>query len=282
MPKSISAALGALHGILVLVRAAEEVLHALAGGTPDEVLVGGQVHGLVLLVGLDELATNFVGHALELGKSNVRLGTAGLHNGTAKTDRLGVVRGDDETGSGVRTGTLDVGVPLAGEDTGGEGVEAGVGVLLGVVEELTGVGVEVSTTDKLDTESEALLLGELEVGRENLGALLLVGLVSAKDDSLTKTLVVLADELESPVIDTVLEHVLLGIKEKTDTSLVGKLADGVDGLVHGGTGRHTLFELVEGDATGTSKLESDKVTRLGESDSLKGASGPGEDLVLDG
>jgi len=263
------------------VRAAQEVLHALASGSPDEVLVGGQVSGLVQLVGLDQLATNFVGHALELGESNVGLGAAGLHDGTALADGLGVVRGDDKAGNGVLAGSLDISVPLAGEDTGGEGVEASVGVFLGIVEELAGVGVQVSATDKLDTESKALLLSKLEVLGENRGALLLVGLVGTEDDSLTETLVVLAHELESPVIDTVLEHVLLGVEEETDTSLVSKLADGVDGLVHGGAGTKTLLELVKSDGTSTGELESDKVASLSKSDSLERASSPGEDIVLD-
>lgn len=278
-PQGIPAAFGTLDGVLVLVCSSKEILHALASSSPDEILVSGQDLGLVRLAGLDQLAADLIGHALELGKSNVRLGSASVADGTASANRLGVVRRNDEAGGGVLTLTLDISIPLAGEDTGGERVVASVGLFLGVVEEFTGVRVQVGAADKLDTEGKVLDLGESKVSGQDLGAVLLVSLVCAKDDSLTKTLVVLAGELESPVVDSVLEHVLLGVKEEADTSFLGKLADGIDGLVQGGAGREAILELIQSDAASASELESDKVTRLGHSDRLESTLGPRHDLV---
>lgn len=258
-PHGIATATGSLDGILVLVRAAEEVLHALAGAAPDEILVGGEGDGLGGvclargLVGLDELAADLVGHALELGKGDVGLGGAGLEDGAAPADGLGVVGGEDDAGRGVGAAALDGVAPLAGEHAGGEVVEARVRLLLGVVEELARVGAQVRAADELHTERDVFLLRNGEVVGEDLGAGLLVGLVGAVDDGRLGALVVLARKLHGPRVDAVLQHVLLGVEEQAHAAVVGELADGVDGLVQRRAGDLAGGELGEGELAGATE-----------------------------
>ena len=89
--------------------------------------------------------------------------------------------------------------------------------------------------------------------REHLGTRLLVRLIGAVDDGVLGVAVVLAREFHGPVVDAVLQHVLLGVEEQTHPAVVGQLADGVDGLVEGGTGELTGRELGEGELAGATE-----------------------------
>lgn len=267
-PHGIATATGSLHGILVLVRAAEEVLHALAGAAPDEILVRGEgdgLFGLFLargLVGFDELAADLVGHALELGERDVGLGGAGLEDGAAPADGLGVVGCEDDAGLRIGAAALDGVAPLAGQHAGGEVVEARVRLLLGVVEELTCVGAQVRAADELDAERDVLPLRNGEVVGQDLGTGLLVGLVGAVDDGRLGALVVLARKLHGPRVDAVLQHVLLGVEEQPHAAVVRELADGVDGLVQRGAGDLAGGELGEGELAGATEPKFNCVSFL--------------------
>ena len=136
---------------------AEQILHALASRSPYEVLVSWQCDGLVGLglasglVGFNELAGNFVGHALELGERDVgRLGGSGFEDGSAATDRLGVVSGENNTGSRIFTRPLNTLAPSSRKHTRSQAIEARIRLLLGIMEQLPLIRAEIRTTHKLD------------------------------------------------------------------------------------------------------------------------------------
>ncbi|KAI9170758.1 Kinase binding protein [Paramyrothecium foliicola] len=286
-PHGIAATSRALHGILVLLCATQQVLHALSGGAPSQVLVDWQQpdvskRGLASLAGLNQLAADLVSHALKLGAGDIRLALASLADGAGAAHRVGVVGSQEQVGRGVLAGAGNVGTPLAGEHAGGHGVVALVGVGLCVVKAVAGIGVEVGAADELDTEGEALLLGQGEVVGEDLGGALLVGLVGGIDGGHAGVGVVLAGKGHAPVVDAVLEAVLLGVDAKTNTAFMGELADGVDGLAEHGGGRETFSQPVKGHASGTGEPEKKAVIAgLGHLDGLKHTLSPGLDLGLD-
>lgn len=137
--------------------------------------------------------------------------------------------GQDEASRGVLALAFDSRVPLAGQHTSGDTIVAGVCVLLGIVEAVAGIRVEISSTNQLNTKSEAAFPGLIQMVCNNLGSTLLVRLVGSKDNGVSGILVVLACVLESPIIDTILQGILFSIKQKTDATLRGQLADGIDG-----------------------------------------------------
>lgn len=273
-PHGVAAVQCALDSVLVLVRAAQEILHALASGSPDEVLVSRQVGHLVGMAGLDKLAADLIGHALELSKGDARLGTAGVADGASPADRLSIVCGKDHVGIGELPLALNNRTPLAGEDSSGNSIVAGIGLPLGVVEALAGIGAEVGATDELDTQGEAALLGFGKVARNDSRCSLPVCLVGTIDSGRVSRGVVLASKHLGPAVDSILESILLGIKEESNTALLGKGADVVDGLVEVGRGLVVSGQLVQSEAAGTSELESDVVTGLGQADGLESAIGP--------
>lgn len=279
-PHGIATALGALHSILVLLRAAEEVLHALARAAPDKVLEDGQVvcSLLVGVASLDELAADFVGHALQLGKGNLGLGAASIADGASAADRLGIVRGQHDACVGELAGAFESSAPLSRQDAGRDAVVARVGVLLCVEEAVARVRVDVRAADELDAQSKVAVARFSEVARENGRAGLLVRLVGAVDGGGLGLGVVLAGEFHGPAVDAVLQSVLLGVKEETHAALLGEAADGVDGLVQVWRRGNVLGQAVQSEAAGAGELESDKVTWLSEGDGLKRAVGPGLDL----
>lgn len=206
---------------------------------------------LTLVARLDQLAADFVGHALELSEGDGGLSHTGIADSAGTTNRLSVVSSKDDASSRVNTIALDSGVPLASQDAGGYAVVASMCVFNGVVEEVARVRVDVGAANKLDAEGVALFLSVLEVVGEDLRAALLVGLVCAEDDSVFRILVVLAGILESPVVNSQLESVLLSVEEKTNATLCSQLADAVNGLSKMLRGNKAVGQLVQSQASST-------------------------------
>jgi hypothetical protein len=253
----IASAPCSLNSVLVLLSTSKKVLHALANRTPNEVLVDRELdrstNGGTRGLGIDNLTADLVGHALELGAGDVRLGKTGISDGAGLADGVGVVGSKDHCCVGVNTLALDGAGPLAGQNTLSDGIEAGISVCLGVVEEVAGVRSEVRAPNQLHTKSPSFLLGNGQVLRDDLGAVLLVRLVCSVDDSVVGLGIVLAGILNGPVIDTKLEGILLCVEQKTNTTFTGELADGVDRVGQVGRSRETVLKLVESQASGTSE-----------------------------
>jgi hypothetical protein len=237
----------------------KQVFHALAGGAPNEILVCGQVgssRGGVYaggLASLDQFAADFVGHALKLGKGNLGFGTASVADSSGLLDRLCVVSGKNQVSCRIFTVAIESSIPLTGQDTSSNSVVACVGIGLGIKEALARIRSEISPTNELDAKRESLLLGRGKVTLQNGGCLLLVCLVCSIDGGSIGSRVVLLGKFNGPVIDAILQHVLLSVEQKTDTALVSKLADGINGLVQVRAGRKSVLELMESQTTSTSE-----------------------------
>lgn len=164
-----------------------------------------------------------------------------------------VVRSQDEASVGEIDIALEGVIPLARQNAGCDAVVAGIRLRLGIVEAVAGVRVDVRATNQLHTEGEAALMSLLQVAGQDLGGALLVGLVGAEDNSVAGVPVVLASIVESPVIDTILQGVLLGIEQETDSALRSRRADAINGVCQVLGARQTLGQSVESNASSTSE-----------------------------
>lgn len=250
---------------LVLKGTPVQVTETLGQAAPGEVLVdagrdgvGGGLRALGGLAALlEEVAADVVGHALELAELELDAGLSGEDalavGAEGALDALGVVGGEEEEGLGVLRDAGALG-DLHVDEVAGDLVEALVGVLGGVVDHVAGVRADVGAADELDAQRPALLGGELDVAGDVLGRGLEVGLDGVGDDDLAVA-VVLAHEVDGPVVDSVLHLDVLGVEPGADALLGGLLTDGGDGFVDGF--RHGLLVHERISCHGTSPGESE-------------------------
>lgn len=234
-PHGIAAITGSLNSVLVLIGATEEILHALSSGAPHEVLESWEVAGrgpAGLEACLDKLTADLVSHTLQLCKGNGRLGDTSIADGTGTANRFGIMCGEDNACRRVNTIAFDNICPLTSQDTGSNAVVTIIRGLLGVVKAMTGVGAEVSTTNQLHAELEATLSRHGQVAGDDLGHVLLIGLVGAEDGGALG--VVLFGKVHGPVVNAILEGILFGVEQEANLSLSGQVADLVDSLVQVG------------------------------------------------
>lgn len=142
-----------------------------------------------------------------------------------------------------------------------DAVVARVRIGLGIVDQVTRVRAEVCATDKLHAQCEISLSGGVQVACEHRGGRLEVCLVRAVDNGLlVGVLVVLAHVVERPVVDAVLDRLLLCVEKEADAALGRERADLVDGISEGLRWRKTLGEGVEGLTTCAGKSRWDMVS----------------------
>lgn len=286
----ISALDGAGGGILVLSSTAEEVVQAVGHGAPGGQLVSTRDVDHLLRLGLsgaDELAADLVGHTLELsvGARNSLLAGTELvgADSLSLANGVGVVGCEDEAdvagedtivvGSG-----LDNVVVGAGKNSFSHAIVSAVSVLNSVPNLLARLRVQVGATDELDTESETLSLGLVEMAGKRSRCALEVALVGVvKNDVIG--LVVNLLQVQGPGVNHGVGGCFFGRGNESDTLSGSSVTNLLHGTLHDVDGLLALLEELHSVATHTRPLQANDVARLSGLDGLEKTLSPHLDIA---
>lgn len=265
------------HGLGVLDGATEKKAHTFLDGAPGQQLVdvGGSLGGdadvvFGTLEPFQQLAANFIGHALELCVAEIDavvLAPGGLLHAdrVGLLDRVAVVGGDDDIhgrqlGRGVLGRGLQHGVVSPGQEAFDHLVVAAIGLFFLGPDQMARFRLQIGTADELHAECVALLTGDLQVAGQRGRRGTKVSLVRAVEDGAAGGLgVTVLLVLHDPGLDARLHGLFLGIDQKANTSRDGQIADFLNGRVH--QRRWRRFLLKKAKSIGAHASESGELVR---------------------